>query len=674
MSKADVSAGRAFVTLFMKNDLSKPLKNAQKELSEFGANILGIGSKAAGMGAAVVGGLAAAVVGFANVGSELNDMSARTGLSTDALVELGYAAQMTGSDIETLESGVKKMQKNLGGIGPESGKAISALGAMGLKIDDLNRLSPEDQFQAIAESIGSIEDPSQKAAAAMAIFGGSGTDLLPMMENIKELRKEAKELGIAPSPESIAAADMLGDTIDKMKKVVGSAFFEIGAAVAPMAQDILDGFILAAKAVRKFVAENKPLIVTAAKVAIAITAAGAAIMAVGVAFIAAGAVIGGVLSVTSGVAAAFGVITAVLSAVLSPLGLLIAALTGGAVAWVKFTDSGKQTVAGFTGFITSAFTAISTTVIDTFGGIVDAIRGGDLELAGQIAMTGLRLVFMQALEGIQALFGDTIGTITAQLTSGDFSGAWATVGSSILDSVALVTQGIVKLFTGAADAVMEKWQKTVNAISDLILEASTQGGAMGWAMEQISGVDMQAEKARGDKIEAARRARGMTPDNGSGLTKSDEYQNPALAAMKEAVRAAGQSANEAMQGATDATGQALSEKTGGAATQASSAVTKLQEELAALRQKASAGVQAVGGTSSMDGSASGGRMSSMDVGKASAATFSAASLLSMGGAGGNSQLKATMDTKKAIEDQSKQQKELHASTIEALGKLGLHHA
>src|SRR5690348_12301586 len=103
MSKADISAGRAYVTLFVKNLTTKPLRDAQRELASFGAGVVSIGANVAGLGAAITGGLVAAVAHFANVGSELNDLSARTGISTTALVELGYAAEQTGTDMETLE-------------------------------------------------------------------------------------------------------------------------------------------------------------------------------------------------------------------------------------------------------------------------------------------------------------------------------------------------------------------------------------------------------------------------------------------------------------------------------------------------------------------------------------------------------------------------------------------
>ncbi|MBX3447939.1 MAG: phage tail tape measure protein [Planctomycetaceae bacterium] len=666
MSRADIMAGRAWVSLGVKDNLTKGLKQAQANLQSFGSGIMGIGATVTAAGASVVGGLAGAVTYFAGVGDALDKMSLRTGMSVGALSELGFAAEQSGASMEEVENAAKRMQKNLGGIGPESVKTKEALAEMGLSLEAIQSMSPDEQFQTIAESIGDIEDPSKRAASAMAVFGEGGRKLLPMMKDIRALRAEAKELGLSPSPESVKAAASITDAINRVRRVIGATIYEIGAAVAPMAQQALDSFLVIVKGVRKFIAENHALIVTVAKIAIGVAAVGTAITAIGAVFVGAGAAIGGLLTVMSAVGAAFGFVASVVGAILSPMGLLVAAVGAGAYAWVRFTASGKA----FAEFVSSTFGGILTTVRDTVGGIVAAVQSGDLALAGQIAMTGLRLVMTQGLEAIHAMFGETLGAIASKLLSGDISGAFATLGSTLLDSWAQITAGLVQLFTGAADAVMAKWQQTVNAISDYILESASEGGAMGWALEQISGVNMKEEAERGRRIEAQRRARGMTPDTGDGIVRSDQFQHAGLAAMKDAVAAAGQAANDGMKSITDATGAALEEKTAGSGAAASSQVAMLQAELDALRQRAAANVAAVatggsssGATGDAEGEGEEPGASTTKSGKASAAMFNFMGL-SQTAAGG--QLKAAIETKKAIQDLAKQQKEESTQMLAAM--------
>ena len=656
MSKADVMAGRAYVSLYAKNDISKTLNKLKTELDDFGSSLMGIGSKVAGMGLAITGSLTAAVMHFANVGSELNDMSLRTGMSTTALVELGYAAKQTGTSMDTVEGAIGKMQKNLGQAGDEADKVVAALNAIHLSVAALSGLSPDQQFSKIAEGIAKINDPARRSAVAMALFGGSGRELLPMIENIEALRQEARDLGIAPSPQAIAAADEIGDAIDRIKSVLSATVIEIGASIAPMAIEILNGFMTAVKAVRKFLNENKVLIVTVAKVGLALLAAGSAIMAVGQSIIWLGAVVYALTNSAGLVAGAFGVFNAVLGVTtalitftLSPVGLLVAALIAGAYAWARFTESGQAAVTGLVSTVTSTFGGMLTTVTDTMGGIFDAIKAGDLQLAGQIAIIGLKLVFTQGLDAIRNLFGDTIGKLARQVLTGDFAGAWSTLGAIILDSIANIASGMVNLFSNAANKVMEKWQQTVNKISDYILQAASEGGAMGWALEQVSGVNMQDEAERGRRVEAERRAKGMKPDDNL-IVDSTQYQDPTLQALKDKVKAAGDAANAMMKDATDATGDALTEATAGQAGAASAEVAALMAELAALKAEAAGKVSAINSGKAEESTGGGGLGSEVGM-KGSAGSFSLAELAGSAGQGvAQKQLTVAQQMKKLQEE------------------------
>ena len=679
MAKADIMAGRAYVSLYMKNDLTKALQNAKSELQSFGAGIAGIGLKVTAIGAGIVGSLSAAVSMFANVGSELNDLSARTGLSISALSELGYAADMTGGSMEILEGALNKMHKNLADAEEGADGVVAALHAIHLSISDLAGMPADEQFNLIAKGIAQIESPARRAAVTMALFGKSGTQLIPMMQNIEALRQEARDLGIAPSPEAVSAADEIGDAIDRVRKMINTTILEIGASLAPMAMEIIGGFTVFIKAVRRTISENKPLMVLLAKVGIAMLAAGAVITAVGHAFIFLGSAVGGVMavgyaigSIFTTVISVFSAVGAILLSVLSPVGLLVAALTAGVYAWARFTEGGQAAVSGLSTIIGETFGAISTTVTETLGGIVAAIQAGDLKLAGQIAMIGLRLVMMQGLEAIHSLFGESWGALASQLLSGDFAGAWSTFGSMILDTMAGVASGMVSLFSTAANAVMNKWQQTVNKISDYILESASEGGVMGWALEQISGVNMQEETARAARLNQQAGQMGLAQD--AGVVTSAEYQDPALEAMKAKVAAAGEAAKAAMDASTEATGTALADATAGSAAQTSESVKALQAELAALQAEAANKLAAVkSGQAESGGKAAGGMFGpgGSSGGKSSGASFNLAQLAMSSGRGVEyKQLAATEKATKLQEQQVDQMSEM----VAAVKGWSLHHA
>src|SRR5512133_3006131 len=105
-----IRAGRAFVELFADDSkLARGLKNAQKKLEAFGSGIRHIGTRMMAAGGAVTAPLVAAAKAWADAGANLALMSARTGIGVEALSALSYAAEVTGTSLEDMETGLRKM-------------------------------------------------------------------------------------------------------------------------------------------------------------------------------------------------------------------------------------------------------------------------------------------------------------------------------------------------------------------------------------------------------------------------------------------------------------------------------------------------------------------------------------------------------------------------------------
>ena len=91
--------------------------------------------------------------------------------STETLSELGFAAELSGADMDTLETGIRKMQPTLVDAATGMASAQETLAIVGLTVEDLANLSPEQQFKVIADRPARIENPTLKAATAMELFG-----------------------------------------------------------------------------------------------------------------------------------------------------------------------------------------------------------------------------------------------------------------------------------------------------------------------------------------------------------------------------------------------------------------------------------------------------------------------------------------------------------------------
>jgi hypothetical protein len=134
----------------------------------------------------------------------------------------------------------------------------------------------------------------------MKVFGRGGTALLPMLNGgaagLRQMREEARRLGIQVSTEDARAADDLGDAWDRIKAVFRAAVFAIGGALAPSVSS-LTGYVteLLAGTVR-WIRENKELIATAAKIAVGVTAVGLAIVGLGLTVTVVGVALSGLAS------------------------------------------------------------------------------------------------------------------------------------------------------------------------------------------------------------------------------------------------------------------------------------------------------------------------------------------------------------------------------------------
>src|SRR5690606_7163127 len=92
-----IRAGAAYIELSTRDSkLVKGLSNASKKLKAFGASVGAMGLKLTAAGGAIVAPLMGMAKQFADVGADLDDMSQRTGVSVQALSELGFAAEMSG--------------------------------------------------------------------------------------------------------------------------------------------------------------------------------------------------------------------------------------------------------------------------------------------------------------------------------------------------------------------------------------------------------------------------------------------------------------------------------------------------------------------------------------------------------------------------------------------------
>ncbi|MFI4912427.1 MAG: phage tail tape measure protein [Sedimentisphaeraceae bacterium JB056] len=397
----DIKAGAAYVQLYVENSrFLRGLKSAQAKLKAFGAGTAKIGSLISAGAAAAGAPLLAAAKRFASFGDSIDKSSKRTGMSAESLSALGFAAEQSGSNMEQLENGIRRMQRTIEYAGDGLSTYTRALDKLGLSADSLKGLSTDQQFDLIAKSLNKIEDPSKKAAVAMEIFGRSGTSLLPMLDNLEALKQEAKELGLVIDSDQAASAAELTDAVNRVKRSVGALAFNVGSALADAltkaAKKITDFAVKTGKVIK----ENKSLILSIAKI-IAITAGvGAALVAAGGIISGLASAVGGIITVIKTASSIFGALATAVSLLASPLALITAGLIAVSGYLVLTSEKGKAAI----GSLSAMFAHLKEIAFTTLGGIKDALVSGDLSLAAKIAWLGIKAAFLEGASRVKAIW------------------------------------------------------------------------------------------------------------------------------------------------------------------------------------------------------------------------------------------------------------------------------
>lgn len=317
------------------SSLKGALGQAGGQVDSFSAKIGKIGKTMTVAGVAVVAALGAIVMKTAAVGDKFDKMSLRTGIAVEQLSGLAYAADISGTSVETMEKGLKGLTMTMDDYSKGIGEAKDAYEELDITVTDADGKlrGTVDVFKEIATKISAIENPTKQASIAIDIFGGrAGPQLLPMLKmgekGIDDLIKKAEELGITLSTDEASAAAEFTDRLTDLKGALAGAGREIGFVLMPMLTNLAEKVIEMVKKTKEWVDAHKPLVEIIVKVGATL----GALALIGGPILMAISVIGKLKTAVVAVGTAIKVVTVAMAA--NPLGLAILATAALYTAWV----------------------------------------------------------------------------------------------------------------------------------------------------------------------------------------------------------------------------------------------------------------------------------------------------------------------------------------------------
>lgn len=416
------------------DDTGEALDDAGKNAVDFGDLL-----KANVLGQAIVKGAEKLAVAIKKLGQAMADtiresaayaddiltLSTNTGLSTDALQEYKYMAQLTDTSLETITGSLVKLTRNMSSAKNGTGSAAEAFETLGVNIKDSNGelRNNQDVFADTLEALGNMSNETERDALAMTIFGKSAQDLNSFMaagaDGVAALAQEAHDMGYVLDNDTLHSLGAVDDAMQRATNMVTSVKNQIGAGLAPTVVDIAEKmqawadsvdwsevgakvaeFANAVKDFGAFVVEN-----------------GAAIAAI-IGAIGAGFVGWNVAAMITGVVKSINTFTAALSAgktvfaalnvtmAANPIGLVVAAVAALTAGLVILWNTNE----GFRNTIINVWTAFKNTILGAINAAVsafDRFRSSVIDnarAAGQAIVDGVGsgVEFLRGLPG-QAL-------------------------------------------------------------------------------------------------------------------------------------------------------------------------------------------------------------------------------------------------------------------------------
>lgn len=221
----------------------------RKSMDDMSGSINGLVGKFTGLGTAFKGLAVAAgamkfldaVTSVMELGAEMAHLSDRTGVTVETLSTFRAAGKMVGIDIETIAKSFGKFDVATSKAQTGNKEAAAAFRTLGISVQDLKKLSPDELILRTADAFSKMEDGPTKARIAVDLFGKAGYEMIPMLNKGRE---EIEKLGVKMSTDFADRSRVFHETLvriqSRFKMVTADAVKELLPTLQEIAKAFLD--------------------------------------------------------------------------------------------------------------------------------------------------------------------------------------------------------------------------------------------------------------------------------------------------------------------------------------------------------------------------------------------------------------------------------------------------
>ena len=428
-------------------------KTGQESGSKFSSSLvkgIGAGSVAvAGAVAGVSGALIKTAGDTAAYGDQIDKASQKLGVSSTFYQEWQAVLQHSGTDMDKMSATFKKLATASQDASADQQAAFEKLG---LSMDDVSKMSPEELFTHVISGLQSMEEGTERTSLATTLLGKGAMEMGALLntssEDTQAMIDKVHDLGGVMGEDAVKASARYQDSLQDMQTAFDGIKNGVGAKLLPVLADFMDK-------VADFIT-NTDLTPLTDMVGKAVEGLGNFISnldieAIGNTFQTVVTTIGEVLGTAW-----------------DAMSIVFEALQG---AFQTITDSLNTTGTDWSDVwngISEVITTVATVIGEIIGIIASVIAG--LIMEAQTEGTLFNAVWESIQIAIQAA-GDIIkGVIDfiSALLSGDWKGAWDAAEGVVETMTNAIDNVVTTIFNGIADFLLSVWDTIKNTVSNAV--------------------------------------------------------------------------------------------------------------------------------------------------------------------------------------------------------------
>ena len=208
--------------------------------------------------AIAVGSIVSMGIKAAQTADELMTLSQQTGVSTEELQKMQYAADLVDVSVDDMVNAMARLTSKMGSSSKEVQEAFNKLG---VSVTDSSGQMRDNQevFYDVLQSLSRIGNETERDQMAMDLFGKSANELAGIIDDggeaLRAYGEEAANLGLIMDEQTLQALNKVNDEFDRLKNLAKMEFAKAGASALETLTPVIETLINAISSLLQWIGD-----------------------------------------------------------------------------------------------------------------------------------------------------------------------------------------------------------------------------------------------------------------------------------------------------------------------------------------------------------------------------------------------------------------------------------